>query len=506
MKNSRRFYSLILAVIMAISCISALASCNSETATEETVTETASPKETINETNKSTEAITEEISTESLSRDIHPDISQKNLNEEFLLHILPDVNPVDCYWVEESKNDLLTEAIFDRQQRIYNYLGVEIVGTRTGNYSQYIEPFKTAVKNKDGSVDMLLSHVHTGVGGLVSENYLTDYNNVPGVKIEESYWNQEFMDNISINGHKFLGFNDFNILYTYIVSYNKDMMDKYSSALDESLYSMVDNYRWTLDKMISIANLAYIDTTNDGKTADDQFGITGYHWVPFCGFLHASNINLVEMDDSGAYVVTVYNDVNKAKTSQLIDTIIELTASPTSWFWLNDDWAKIPLTSGKTLMNLYQTTGLSGYMDYDISFGVLPYPMFDEAQADVGYRHLQWGGYLCVPSYCENIEMIGETIEMLAFFSDVTREVYFEKLLGKQVAESTDDKRMLDIVWETICSDFGQTYYDEVSRTQLLYMVPVITRSNSTTKLSSFMATVDKMANKEYKKFVNNCQ
>ena len=52
-------------------------------------------------------------------------------------------------------------------------------------------------------------------------------------------------------------------------------------------------------------------------------------------------------------------------------------------------------------------------MDYDISFGVLPYPMWDEKQKDVGYRSLQWGGYLCIPSYTRNLNMIGDTIERL---------------------------------------------------------------------------------------------
>lgn len=496
MKNMKRLASLVLALLMAATSVATLASCNGDKpkgGEESTVAQ-------------GSENVTVESANDEVSGDVHPEIRQKNWGEDFYLHILPDVNPTGCYWVEESKNDLMSEAVFERQQKIYNYLGVEIFGRGTGNFSQYIEPFTTAVKNKDGSVDLLISHVHTGVGGLVSENYLTDYNNIPGVMIEEDYWNQEFMENISINDHKYLGFNDFNILYTYVVTYNKDMLDKYKDALDETVYSMVDNHRWTLDKMISLANLAYIDTTNDGKTSDDQFGITGHHWVPFCGFIHSSNINLVKMDNQGNYIVSVYDDVNREKTANLIATIEALAESNASWFWHNDTWDKVNLYGGKTLMNLSATIHLSGFVDYDVPFGVLPYPMYDEGQASVGYRSLQWGGYLCVPSYTRDLQMIGETVEMLAFFSEPVRVTYFEKLLGKQVADSPDDSRMLDIVWDSICSDFGQTYYDEVNRTQLLYMVPVLTKTNATESISSFMAAVDKMANKQYKKFVSDCE
>ena len=201
MNMKSRLIALSLSLLMLLSSAAILSSCNN-TADEKESTEAKG--------NVSVESQTVADS-ETSDSEVHPYIASKNYNDEFYLHILPDVNPPESYWVEEGKNDLLSEAIFERQQKIYEYLGVEVIGTRTGNYTQYVEPFTTAVKNKDGSVDLLISHVHTGVGGLVSENYLTDYNNVPGVMIEEDYWNQEFMENIAVNDHKYLGFNDFNI-------------------------------------------------------------------------------------------------------------------------------------------------------------------------------------------------------------------------------------------------------------------------------------------------------
>ena len=148
MKNMKRLASLVLALLMAATSVATLASCNGDKpkgGEESTVAQ-------------GSENVTVESATDEVSGDVHPEIRQKNWGEDFYLHILPDVNPPDCYWVEESKNDLMSEAVFERQQKIYEYLGIEVIGQRTGNFSEYVEPFTTAVKNKDGSVDLLISY------------------------------------------------------------------------------------------------------------------------------------------------------------------------------------------------------------------------------------------------------------------------------------------------------------------------------------------------------------
>ena len=108
-----------------------------------------------------------------------PEIEKKNYGDEFYLHVLPDVNPVKYYYAEESQGDILTDAIYTRQEKVRQHIGVEIIGAATGNYSEYLEPFKTSVKNKDGAYDTLISHVHTGIDGLIGENYLTDKTRFP---------------------------------------------------------------------------------------------------------------------------------------------------------------------------------------------------------------------------------------------------------------------------------------------------------------------------------------
>lgn len=462
------------------------------TETDESATDTATENESETQTETKTE--TETVKDE-------PSVERKDYGSYLFLHIHGDVNPVQFYWVEEGESDVLSQAIYDRQTKVGEYLGIDIYGVRTPTANKYIEPFKNAVKNKDGSVHILLTHNYNGIASLISENFFRDLNEVPHINLFADYWNIDFMDSISLKDHRYLGFSDFNILYTNVIAFNKSLMDKYGSAVDESLYSMVENYRWTLDQMISLANLVYIDSTGDGKTVDDTFGISGLHAVPFVNFLQASDINLIDISESGSYKVSVYNETNKAKTATLVDKIHALAKSDCSWFWRSGE-DTVQLTTGRTLMQLTPSINLPNYLNYDIEFGVLPYPLFDENQKDVGYRSLQWGGYIAIPSYVDNIDMTAETIEMLSYFSEEVNIAFYDKLLGKQVADTIEDKKMLSIIWDSVCSDFGQTYAEAMPGIDLLYLVPRLTEANTTKNITSFMASIEKSADKLITKFL----
>lgn len=484
----------LVSFLLALSLlISAFVACDSS---EKSETETQSETESISET--LTEAVTEATPTM---------VEKKDYGSEFYLSILSDVNPPKYYWVEESDNDAMSEAVFARQQKLYEWLGVEIVNVGEGlNHMTYADPFKTAVKNKDGSVHTLLSHSNTAVAGIVSEGYLRAFDDMPGIDLDSSYWNLGFMDSLAIADHHFLGFSDFNILYTNVVAFNKTMMDQYADAIDVPLYDRARDYTWTLDKMIEIVNLVYIDTTSDGKTPDDTFGLAGRQWVPWIGFMQACGIKLVDVDETGAHTISVMNELNKEKTAALVDMLTALTTSNNAYLdYMTTSVTSVPFSSGRVLLFLESTYGLVDFLNYDVPFGVLPYPMWDEAQKNtVGYQSLQWGGYLCIPTYLENELMVGETLEVLAFYSDDVKITFYEKMLGKQVADVPDDKQMLDIIWESVCTDFGQTFSDEAAR--ILFILPTVTWPASGQNLASYMQGAERSGNSSLSKFVKKVE
>ena len=486
----------LIAILLAmVTLLSLLVGCNSAPSGNEATEGKGNENKT-----EATQAFEgSEIATE---EEFKPDVEEKNYGKEFYLAIMGDVNAPDYHWVKESSNNALTDAVYKRQELVRDHIGVEIIGTVTENESRYIEPFKNAVKNKDGSVDLLISHVYYGIDGFITGNYLTDFKDIPEINLDAPYWRYSVMEGIAAKDHFYLGFSDFNIFYTHVIAYNKELLSRYEDQLDEDIYSTVENYRWTLDKFMWLASLVHIDETADGKTDDDTYGFAGkmYRNIGYAGFIQACNIQLVDQDDSGNYVSSIYLEKNKEKMANIVDKFYNFVRSDSV---LMPNKAPSPsVANGRALMQTLSTYSLSDLLQYDVEFGVLPYPMYDENQKDVGYRHLQWGGYLCMPSYLADATMAAETVELLSYYSDDVNIAFYEKMLGKQVADVPQDRRMLDIVWDGICYEMGQTYYSLIKdKNNYLYTLEILTEENTTTNLASYVATTQGSINKKLKKF-----
>ena len=488
MKASLWLKALTLTMI-ALMVFCAFSACDTEKAdTQETKPDTPA------------EEVTEEATPDTIG------IEKQNFDSEFYLSVMNACNPIDLYWLEESKGDAMDEAVYARQQKIIDYLGVTIVGKKTGSHMEYAEAFTTAVQNKDGSVDAILTHVSSGVTSMVQGGYFQDFQDVEGIDLENDHWNHEFMDSLSISGNYYLGFNDSNILYTYVIAFNKSMLNQLSLdnySVDE-LYEKVLNGEWTLDSFLELAQMGF---RNGGSEDKHVYGLVGMQWVPWCGFLHSSGINLVEQDEKGAYKIAIMNNDYKEKTANLVDKLKNFSSSGygSFTFQTGNEHPSARLQNKRALMELSSTHSLEGLLDHDITFGVLPYPMYDTDQFDensesLGYRSLQWGGYYGVPTYQSNELKTGLTLELLAFYSKPVQTTFYEKLLGKQVSEAPDDARMLEIVWESVCSDMGQTFDGE---TNVLYFLPKVTwNGTGGQELVSYHAQIESAGNTNLRNFI----
>lgn len=487
MKKLLTFISLILIIATATLTMGCDNAETQETSTNAPETESSFTTESSAETNT----------------EVSPEIEKKDYGDDFFLSIYSPDNPIDYHWVEESQNDAMSQSIYARQQNVYEYLGVNIVGSPAGDHLGHEQKFMNSVKNKDGSVDTLLTHAYIGISGYIQGGYLHDFNDIEQLDLSADYWNLDYMEELSIDGHNYLGYSDFNIPKAWVISFNKDMLEKYSDSLEESIYDTVRGYKWTVDKMISLANTVYIDTTANGKSVDDTFGLVGWQWIPFTCFLKSSNIDLVSENESGDYVVSVYTEATMSKTATLVEKLSALAKSDCTWFWYkNLQTPQLTITSGRTLMYFQQSFTLMDNLNYDINFGVLPYPMYDESQKDIGYCSLNWGGCMAIPSYLEDQAMVGDTLEMLSYYSEDVTITFYEKLLGKQVADIPDDKAMLDFIWNGLRSDFGLTYSHITSTLDKnLYMLPEVTSEYATQGLASLVKSYENSANKSINKF-----
>ena len=329
--------AMLLACLMLLSSVSILAGCAKEDAP---ATETASGQNgTAGET--STEYV--------------PDIAKKNYNTTFNV-VAIGFNQDLLILDEDKKRDgnSLDEAVYERGVLVKEQLGVECEFADAGDWISYSGKIANTVQTGDDAYQLVLTHVYQGVTDLVTSNSLMNFTDLPSVNLDAPYWNRNLMESLKVDDRYLLGYSDFCLSSTHCVVFNKDMLQNYRL---EDPYALVNNKKWTVDKLFSLAS-AVSEDNGDGKwTVDDYYGISGWGWVPLITFITSCDMKIVDRDeDTGRYYVA-YED-NTEKMLSLIDKVTTMYKANYSYMWPSVNYTALKFAEGHSLFQLYSTTGL----------------------------------------------------------------------------------------------------------------------------------------------------
>ena len=402
-----------------------------------------------------------------------PDIPVKNYDAEFNFVASGSSVPREVIAIEDledTESGDLETAVYERGIKLKDHLGVTLVYQDAGDWISYAANVSRTVQAGDDTYQMVLTHVYQGVTDLITSNALYDIGELDSVNLEAPYWATELMEEVKVNDKYLIGYNDFCLADVKIIVFNKDLMGEYNMTAP---YDAVLNKTWTLDKLIEMASVVSADD-GDGKwTNTDTYGISGWGWVPLISFVTASDMKIVDRNDVGDFELAY--ESNSEKLINLIDKIMAMYQADYSYFWKSTENGvaekMVKFSDGKTLFQLTDNKAIVSLREEDIRFGVLPYPLWDENQAE--YKSLNWNGIFGVPGSIKNPEMVGDVLELMGYYTADVKTAYYEKLLGSKLAEAPEDAEMLDIIWNSQVSDVGLIACNSSSQMDaLVYMIP----------------------------------
>lgn len=432
-----------------------------------------------------------------------PHVEKANYGEEFVSLYCSDIFRKGYYFVDpenrEEGNDL-DDKIYEREIMVEEYLGVDLESEDGGGFQEYTGKFSTAVLAGDDTYQMLMTHVYMGISGLITSGCLLDMTELEdSLNLESDYWNSQLMSDLTINDKMFLAYNDFCLSQAYLVVFNKEMYEPYAPTAG-NLYDTVRNGEWTLDKMISVASLVEDSSDNPNR----NYGFSCFAWVPLSSFVTASDLKIADKDaETGELYVCAAVD-NTEKLSNLHEKIYALCNADYTYAWgpagMKKPAEALSLTSGRVLMSLEGTFSLVSYKGEDIKTGILPYPKYDAAQKN--YAHMNWNGMLAVSSVVKNEKMVGDVMEMLAYYTNDVKIAFYETLLGSKVANAPEDAEMLELVWSTTVSDLGLVFSDlSANMDAMVYFIPQLVTAHDQSETASFLKANAKAANRALGKF-----
>ena len=447
-------------------------------ATEEPTEEpTAAPTE--ESTEEPTEAPTEEDTEgpETEPEDDGPEyrVQANNYKLPFVIGYCSDSFDPNIYFdnTDSSPTYALGEAAYQRIRQTEKYLGVEITVTSAGNYQNYASKLLSSVMSGGSPYDMLLTHGSYGVTDLMIANGLTDLSELEGLNLKASYWDQAGMEALAVKGKQYLAVGDFLLPESsYVMTFNKQLATR--EGLDTHLYTLVQDHGWTLGKMAEYVPLFFADN-GDGKwDEDDSYGLACNVWTTLIPFMTSSGITMVRQDERDGMSMDWVGDGTDWKVMDLDDFLYAMLEGDGAYTYSSTDYKPaVGVSSGHIFMEPTYLGNLPhiNSSDVGVDVGILPYPLYDREQDE--YRTLYMDGYIAVPNGIRDADMVGDTIETLAYRSEAVRAAYIDYLLGASAEERMMDAVMLETVFESLTYDPVRYLYTTSSKIEkLMYILP----------------------------------
>ncbi|MCL2815892.1 MAG: extracellular solute-binding protein [Oscillospiraceae bacterium] len=385
-----------------------------------------------------------------------PNLDFKNQNFTILYPTWSMYN--DYYFAEDEIGEKMNDAVYRRTKNVEERFNIKINPVTVG-YIETIHPtISKAVKAGSDDYQMTTTHCIAGVAELAAGGFVLDWNKIPIVDFAKPWWNQRMNETMSVDGVLLTAVSDFIIFDPNVIYFNK----RIAKELDiGDVYKLVNDGKWTWAKLAELAKLASKDINGDGKfDSEDQYG-----FVTHIGWMMENAIQ-----SCGMYISKIgeegypENNLNTERFGNLINMLYELMCVGNQTFL--GDWdannlatvyeSQVPMSSDRVLFHVDPLSAGKRYRAYDVEFGILPFPKYDEAQAE--YLSLSWNGFIMIPQTADP-EFAGAVNEALAAESyRLTVPAYYDVLLNSKVARDVESTEMIDIIAKGAVYDFALNF------------------------------------------------
>ncbi len=410
----------------------------------------------------------------------------------------------DNYYQEEETGDIVDDAIFARQLAVGERFNVEFrVNDKPADYSTVHTMVQESVLAQDNAFDIAMPHQIGGGPTLILQGLVMDWNDVPYINLDQPWWNQRINETIEIMDHQFYIAGQISLPSPFCMYYNKQYVEDYPEI--EDMYTLVNEGRWTIDKLLEYTKLVSKDLNGDSewKPEDDQFGLTMNYDNTTLNFMYASNHMSVLVNEDGEPEPNIVND----KMLNLLEKMNKLVWEDNRTIFCTYEnqftLGQSAFKDGRAFIFCGEVAWAAQMRDFEIDFGVLPYPKYEEEQEGY-YTHVDaWNGMLCLPVGAPDVERTGIITE--AFAAETYKEVmpiYYDKALGTKYMRDEESIGMLDIVYNGIVYDFGYIFDNWNGCT---WMLPRLVQQDSN-DITSYWAGNESAVLDNYKKLYEAVQ
>ncbi len=355
---------------------------------------------------------------------------------------------------EELSGEVVNDAMFTSAQAVEERFNVEVSYVEvTAGDNEMSDAIRGLVSSNDDTYAVVF-----GCDGhqmsMAVEGHFYNIKDIEQFNFDKAWWTAS-TDAIAIGnkayvGSTYLSLN--NLRNIRLIVMNKDLASTYGMEVP---YEQALAGEWYLDDMIALAEQATQDTNGNGTMdwGTDTFGFaTSIYYIiqPSLG------VSAVKKDKDNL----PYLDFDVERSAIYLDKMEELGR-----YSVDDHDAQNLFPGGTVLFGLTQFQKVVSYLrDSEVNYAYLPMPKLDELQTD--YISVATDTYWGIP-ICNTkiLDLTGTITEALHYqhYTNV-RPAFYETTMKDKLAGNETDIRILDLITENLCLDFGYSYQGNIAQ------------------------------------------
>lgn len=386
-----------------------------------------------------------------------------------------DIHRKPDFTIEELTSNAVNDSLYNRERYVEDRLNVEINNVQMVD-SEVNDEIRKMATSGDDIYDAYLSMV-CAMAPYVFQNYFIDMYELDYLDFDKPWWSEKFNKEAEMLDSLYLTTGSLSLTtmrYSFAVYYNKAIVERYESKIPElgNLYSLVDNGKWTIDKLTELSSNVYEDINGNSKRdLEDVYGFACAEYLHLDAFWSSFDVNILDSTNDGWFELNVNTD--KLYTSlEKMENILHNNKGSITTDARNDDGHEFDFDDTDTYFAngtvLFQVDGLNraefdALRNMQDEYGVLPFPKYDETQKGYYTFAYDWYTVFGIPVTNENPDVVAATLEAMASYAyRDTVPAYLDTVLKGQYMSDADSRRMIDIVIDGFMVDSAWIYGDLV--------------------------------------------
>ena len=374
---------------------------------------------------------------------------------------------------EQLLNHPLYDAVHYRTIDVETRLGAKIrsVGMPAAypDYAPWNEALSVSVLTNTGDYDGAAFYLSTGSpltkqGIFYNLNLLTEEEG-GYFNFQKPWWNGTMVDELSIYGALFFAGGALTVSEVAsgcCLFFNRDLFNaKYPDDKDATLYTLVRDGKWTVDRLISYISQCWDDVNSNGYVdGGDVVGMKNLYtdtgimdaWVPAMG------LEFTAIDEYGEPYITIVN----ARTVPAYEKVMKVFNNEGALLVSSNAPQEETSMQNGNLLFYMETLGFGAQMKAsEVNYGVLPLPKYDEEQEEY---HTCFANNASAIAVCSNLDdtraaQVSAVLELLSAESyKQVIPVYYETVLKGHYSREAADAEMYDRILSSFNFSFGFAY------------------------------------------------